>query len=162
MEPVESTNTVTAEQPNEERDRLKADLDREHGLYLRALADFDNYRRRVQRDRETNAASAKRDIILPLLEVLDGFDRAAPYLSSAPTPVAEGVLAIQRRLLDLLGAQEVASFRAIGEPFDPAVHEAIGAVDSPDYGAGTVADEVQRGYRIGGELLRPARVRVAR
>jgi molecular chaperone GrpE len=72
------------------------------------------------------------------------------------------VQAIQRRLLDLLGAQEVASFKAVGEPFDPAVHEAIGAVDSTDYGAGTVTDEVQRGYRIGGELLRPARVRVAR
>jgi molecular chaperone GrpE len=159
---VEDNNAVTAQRPEDERDRLKADLSREHDMYLRALADFDNYRRRVQRDRATSAASAKRDIILPLLEVLDGFDRALPYLSDAPEPVAEGVLAIQRRLMDLLGAQEVTSFKTVGEPFDPAVHEAIGAVDTNDYGSGTVADEVQRGYRFGGDLLRPARVRVAR
>ncbi|MDQ1469314.1 MAG: molecular chaperone GrpE [Bryobacterales bacterium] len=162
MEPVESMNTITPEEPGDERDRLKADLGREHDLYLRALADFDNYRRRVQRDRATSAASARRDIILPLLEVLDGFDRALPYLSTAPEPVAEGVQAIQRRLLDLLGAQEVTSFKAVGEPFDPAAHEAIDAVDSTDYDSGIVTDEVQRGYRMGGELLRPARVRVAR
>jgi molecular chaperone GrpE len=64
-------------------------------------------------------------------------------------------------LLGLLSAQDVTSLKTVGEPFDPAVHEAIGAVQTDEYPSGTVTDEVQRGYRLGDELLRPARVRVA-
>ncbi len=161
MERVEDTNAAAVE-PDPEREQLKADLRREHDMYLRALADFDNYRRRVERDRAKTAASGKRDLLLPLLEVLDGFDRALPYLSAAPPAVAEGVQAIHRRLLDLLEAQEVTPLKTVGEQFDPAVHEAIGAVQSDDHPPGTVVDDVQRGYRLGDELLRPARVRVAR
>ena len=93
--------------------------------------------------------------------MLDGFERALPYLADAPSSVAEGIQAVYRRLLDLLDAQSVKPVKAVGEPFDPAVHEAIGGVESSEYAAGTVAEEVQRGYRAGGELLRPARVRVA-
>lgn len=162
MERAEDTNAAAVE-PDPEREQLKADLRREHDMYLRALADFDNYRRRVERDRAKTAASGKRDLILPLLEVLDGFDRALPYLSAAPPAVAEGVQAIHRRLLDLLEAQEVTPLKTVGEQFDPALHEAIGAVESNNHHpAGTVVDDVQRGYRLGYELLRPARVRVAR
>lgn len=162
MERAEDTNAAAVE-PDPEREQLKADLRREHDMYLRALADFDNYRRRVERDRAKTAASGKRDLILPLLEVLDGFDRALPYLSAAPPAVAEGVQAIHRRLLDLLEAQEVTPLKTVGEQFDPALHEAIGAVESNNHHpAGTVVDDVQRGYRLGDELLRPARVRVAR
>jgi molecular chaperone GrpE len=161
MEQEQHNNTVVTE-PDAERERLKADVDREHDMYLRALADFDNYRRRAERDRENAVTSAKRDIFAPLLEVLDGFDRAFPYMSAAPPPVAEGVQAIYRRLVELLGAQSVSSFNAVGERFDPAVHEAVDADESGGYSPGTVTDEVQRGYRFGDELLRPARVRVAR
>jgi molecular chaperone GrpE len=161
MDRVEHNNTVAAE-PDSSREQLEADLRRERDLHLRALADFDNYRRRVERDREKTAAAARRDIILPLLEVLDNFDRALPYISAAPSSLAGGVQAIHRRLLDLLDAQEVSSFETVGEPFDPAIHEAIGAVESEDYPSGIVTDEVQRGYRLGNELLRPARVRIAR
>jgi molecular chaperone GrpE len=155
-------NQVAASEPDAEREQLKADLRREREMHLRALADFDNYRRRVERDRAKAGATATRDIILSLLEVADGFDRARPYLESAPASVAEGVQAIHRRLLDLLDSQKVTPITTVGEPFDPAVHEAIGAVETQDYPPGTVTDEVQRGYRVGDELLRPARVRVAR
>jgi molecular chaperone GrpE len=151
-------NPVAAEA---ECERLKADVRREHDMYLRALADFDNYRRRVDRDHAKTAATGKREIILSLLEVLDGFDRALPYISTSPPAVAEGVQAIHRRLLDLLDTQGVSALKVAGEPFDPARHEAIGTVESSEYPAGTVADEVQRGYRLGDEVLRPARVRVA-
>ena len=161
MERMEDDNTVAVE-PDGERERLKADVRREHDMYLRALADFDNYRRRVERDRAKTAASGKRDILVSLLEVVDGFERALPYIAAAPPSVAEGMQALHRRLVDLLGAQEVTPFKTVGEPFDPAIHEAIGAAQSDDYPSGTVAEEVQRGYRLGDELLRPARVRVAR
>jgi molecular chaperone GrpE len=160
MKPVEDSNTVAAE-PNDDCEQLKADVRREHDMYLRALADFENYRRRVERDRAKTATSGKREIILSLLEVLDGFDRAAPYISAAPESVAEGVQAIHRRLLDLLDAQGVTPLTTVGEVFDPARHEAIGVVQSDTYPPGTVTDEIQRGYVLGDELLRPARVRVA-
>jgi molecular chaperone GrpE len=160
MKPAQDSNTVATE-PNDDREQLKADVRREHELYLRALADFENYRRRVERDRAKTAASGKREIILSLLDVLDGFDRAAPYISAAPASVAEGVQAIHRRLLDLLDAQGVTPLTTVGEVFDPVRHEAIGAVQSDTYPSGTVTDEVQRGYLLGDELLRPARVRVA-
>ncbi len=61
----------------------------------------------------------------------------------------------------MLDAQGVKPMKTVGEPFDPAIHEAIGGVEGSEFPAGTVAEEVQRGYRSGGELLRPARVRVA-
>jgi molecular chaperone GrpE len=142
-------------------DRLKDDLRREHEMVLRAMADFDNYRRRVERDRSKVAENAKRDVLRPLLEVVDGFERALAFLSEAPPAVAEGIQAIYRRLMDLIDAQGVKPIKTVGEPFHPAVHDAIGAVETNDFPPGTVVEEVQRGYRLGDEVLRPARVRVA-
>jgi molecular chaperone GrpE len=168
MERAEGSNTQVADSATEssnsatESERLRAEVRREHDMYLRALADFENFRRRVERDRVRTAASGRRDILLSLLDVLDGFDRALPYLADAPPAAAEGVRVIQRRLEDLLNGQQVTPLKAVGEPFDPALHEAIGSVDNGDYPPGTVAEQVQRGYRMGDEVLRPARVRVAR
>jgi len=156
------TNNTAAVEPDAEHKRLKSELRQEHEMYLRALADFDNYRRRVDRDREKTAVSGKRDILLSLLDVVDGFDRAIPYLSASPPSVAEGVRAIHRRLLDLLDVQQVKAIKTVREQFDPTLHEAIGTVDTDEYDSGMVAEEVQRGYRLGDEVLRPARVRVAR
>jgi molecular chaperone GrpE len=155
------SNTAAVE-PDAEIERLKGDIRREHEMYLRAVADFDNFRRRIERDQDKTAASGKREIIRSLLDVLDGFDRALPYIAGSTSSVVEGVQAIHRRLLDLLDAQKVEVIKTIGEPFDPASHEAIGAVESDDYPPGFVASEVQRGYRLGDELLRPARVQVVR
>jgi molecular chaperone GrpE len=141
--------------------RLQEELRREHDMYLRALADFDNYRRRVERDRSTAARSGKRDIILPLLDVLDGFDRALSHISDQPSSVAQGLQALHRKLLTLLEAQGVTPFRSVGEVFNPELHDAIGSVETDEFESGAVAEEAQRGYRWGEDLLRPARVRVA-
>jgi molecular chaperone GrpE len=145
----------------EERERLEADARREHDLYERAVADFKSYRQRVERDRARNADRDKRDLLLPLLDVMDGFDRARPYLAKAPAAVVESLQGIQRTLADLLNAQGVQRVETVGQPFDPAAHEAIGGAPSDDHPPGTVTEEMQPGYRLGDELLRPARVRVA-
>ena len=160
MEQPKDNNVITAE-ADAEIERLKAELRREHEMYLRALSDFDNFRRRVERERASASQSGKRAIILPLLDVLDNFDRALPYVVEAPPALSEGLQAIQRRLLALLEAQGVTPFRSLGEVFDPALHEAIGSAPSENRQPGSVADELQRGYRMGDEVLRPARVRVA-
>ena len=144
-----------------EVERLKEELRREHDMLLRSLADFDNYRRRVDRDRGTAARSGKREVILSLLEVLDGFDRALEHIGDAPSSVAQGVEAIHRNLLSVLDRHGVTAFNSVGETFDPRLHDAIGTAESEDVEPGAVAEELQRGYRWGDEVLRPARVRVA-
>ncbi|HKP88067.1 MAG TPA: nucleotide exchange factor GrpE [Blastocatellia bacterium] len=145
-----------------EIERLKEELRHEHDMYLRALADFDNYRRRVERERAAAARSGKRELLVSLLETLDGFDRALRHIGESPSPVTEGLRAIHRKLLSLLEAQGVTPIKSVGESFNPEFHDAIGTVQADDYEPGTVADEVQRGYAWGEEVLRPARVRVAK
>ena len=143
-----------------EIERLKEELHGEHERYLRLLADFDNYRRRSERERSTAARSGKREIILALLDVLDGYDRALQHMDDAPASIAEGVEALHRKFLGLLQAQGVTPMLALGEVFNPELHDAIGLMESEELEPGTVAEEVQRGYRWGDEVLRPARVRV--
>lgn len=146
---------------NSEVEQLQEQLRSEHEMYLRALADFDNYRRRVERDSARTARSGKREVMLALLEVLDGFDRAFQHAGENPSSLWEGLQAIHRKLLAILQAQGIAPFASVGQAFDPALHEAIAAVQSNGHPSGTVVDDVQRGYRWGDEVLRPARVRVA-
>lgn len=145
----------------DEIDQLKELVRQEHEMYLRALADLDNYRRRVERDRTSAASSGKREILLSLLELLDGFELALRHIENAPPSLVEGLKAIYRRFVNLLEQQGVTPIQNLGEPFNPRVHEAIDSVCSDKYEPGTVVEEVQRGYRWGDEVLRPARVRVA-
>ena len=161
MEATKTNNTIKAGVEPSEAERLKEEVHREHEMYLRALADFDNYRRRIERERGETARSGKREIILALLEVLDGFDRAVQQTSEAPSSLSEGVQILHRKLLSLLEAQGVTPFKSVGQAFRPELHEAIGSVQSNKVESGTVVDEVQQGYRWGDEVLRPARVRVA-
>lgn len=129
-------------------------------MRLRALADFDNYRKRVERERESAAQAGKRQLVMSLLEVMDNFERALDHTRESPEAVAEGLRAIYRRLLSVLEAEGITSFESVGESFDPALHEAIGTVAS-DQPSGRILDELSRGWRWGDQILRPARVRVA-
>jgi len=85
-----------------EIERLKEELRGEHERYLRLLADFDNYRRRSERERSTAARSGKREIILAFLDVLDGYDRALQHMDDKPPSIVEGVQALHRKFLGLL------------------------------------------------------------
>src|SRR5436305_13424155 len=115
MEPTKEPNEIATGDEASEVERLKEELRREHEMYLRALADFDNYRRRVERERAAAAFSGKREILLPLLGVIDGFDRALEHMDDAPTPVSEGSLAIHRTLLGLLEAHGVTTLNSLAE-----------------------------------------------
>ena len=157
---TENDNTPAA--GGVETNKLQDELRRERDMRLRALADFDNYRKRIERERADAAQSGRRDIVLKLLDLADSFDRAFAHAGEAPASWVEGLQSIRRKLLGLLESQGVTPFESLGEPFNPERHEAIGSVDSNDYKPGSVAEELQRGYRWGESLLRPARVRVAR
>jgi molecular chaperone GrpE len=161
---MEATDKNTDREPGGEAydiEKLKEELRREHDMYLRALADFENYRKRVDRDRVSAARSGKREIILSVLNVLDDFDRALQHIDDAPPSVATGLQAVQRKLLALLESQGITPLHSVGEAFDPALHDAVGTVKSDEVESGAVAEELQRGYRWGDDVIRPARVRVA-
>jgi molecular chaperone GrpE len=160
--------TQTAQRPDENRsatqaeiERLQQALSREHDMHLRALADFDNYRKRVQRERDSAAQAGKRQLVLALLDMMDDFERALTYANAAPESILAGARVIHQRLTDLLQAQGVVPYTSAGQPFDPALHEAVDAMKTDRAMPGVVFDELSHGYRWGDEVLRPARVRVA-
>ena len=140
---------------------MRAELQPEHDRYLRTRADFESYRRRVERDRDVAVRQGKRDLLLALVDLADGFDRALAFVDDSPDSVVVGLLAMQRRLSGLLDAEGVKSFESVGRPFDPTRHEAVATVRDAADAAGTVVDETGRGYLWNDELLRAARVRVA-
>src|SRR5215467_4837807 len=144
-----------------EIERLQQALSRERALHLRALADFDNYRKRVQRERDSAAQAGKRQLVLALLDVMDDFERALAYANTAPASILTGARVIHQRLADLLQAQGVVPYTSAGQPFDPALHEAVDVINTDQATPGVVLNELSHGYRWGDEVLRPARVRVA-
>ena len=139
-----------------ERDEL---LDR----LLRTTAEFDNYRKRVDRERREHAERSAAELVEDVLAVLDDFERA---LTVAAPPEANayrhGVELIHRQLLDLLKRRGVTAVDAVGLDFDPHVHQAVTYDESPGHRDGEVVGELRRGYRLGDRLLRPALVRVAK
>jgi molecular chaperone GrpE len=145
-----------------EVERLRAELAQERERGLRALAEFDNYRRRVRRERADAEFTGKRDIILALLDLMDDFDRALAHVGEASDAVADGLRLIHQRLSRVLDANGVTPFRSAGEQFDPTVHEAMSVVESDERESGTVYAEERSGYLWNGELLRPARVVVVK
>jgi molecular chaperone GrpE len=159
MEATQQDSGTTREIP--EIDQLKEQLRQEHQMYLRALADFENYRKRVENDRRSAAHGEKRQMMLSLLELADSFELALPHTREADSSLSKGINAIFRRLQNLLEREGVTSIETVNTKFDPRRHEAIDSVHGGEYEPDTVVEEVQRGYRWGDELLRPARVRVA-
>jgi molecular chaperone GrpE len=160
-EPGAAESQSETERLKEEIERLNHELRREHDMYVRNLADFDNYRRRAERERAQAAQAGKRDLILPLLEVMDDFERALQHAHDDTQSLAVGLRAVYRRLAGLLASEGVTALESLGKYFNPLLHEAVGAVEGGGGEPGIVIEEVSRGWRFGDDLLRPARVKVA-
>lgn len=161
MTPAEQRSDENSSAAPAEIERLKQELSRAHDMRLRALADFDNYRKRVQREQDSAAQAGKRQLVLALLDVMDDFERALAYATTAPESILTGARAIHQRLTDLLQAQGVVPYTSAGQPFDATLHDAVDAIKTDRAPSGVVLDELRHGYRWGDEVLRPARVRVA-
>jgi molecular chaperone GrpE len=162
MEADKENHDNTAEGETLETEKLKRQLHKEHEMYLRALADFDNYRRRSERERVNAAVVRERKLLFSLLEILDSFELALRSLGNADPSVAEGMQVIQRKLLGLLEGHGIRPMASLGESFNPQYHEAIGSVESHEHESGIIIDELQRGYRWNNEVFRPARVLVVK
>jgi molecular chaperone GrpE len=145
----------------EELQKAKDECDAEIERLARMQAEFDNARRRAQREQQDYREYALADAVKTLLPILDSFDRALASNADGPD-FRSGVELVDRQLHDALGKLGVAEVEAVGQPFDPNVHQAIEMVDTAEAEDNHVFEELQRGYMLKGRLLRPAMVRVAR
>ena len=168
VDPLEPTTDDTT--PEGEILRLREELaartreaEASQDRYLRAMAEFDNARKRAVREREELIKGANENLIRELLPVLDNLDRALAAAKGDPsaTAVSAGVELIQRELLRTLEKFGVTTFSSVGAPFDPERHEAIARVPATGRPDMTVVDEIARGYLLGGRVLRAAMVTVA-
>jgi len=145
-----------------EVEKLKAERDALLDRLARLQAEFDNARKRTAREQQDFREFAAADVIKNFLPILDGLERALKAASPDPTDFRNGIELIYRQFQDALQKIGVQPILAIGQPFDPRVHEAVEMVDSTEVPDHHVFDELQRGYKYKDRLLRPAMVRVAR
>ena len=130
--------------------------------WQRTQADFVNFRKRVEEDKSRNAKNAKIDFILSILPVLDNFRLSTQHLPEElkDNNWAQGIQHIERQLEQILSDEGVEKIEAVGQDFDPSVHEALESVAS-DCPADQVVEEVQVGYRLGDIIIRPSKVKVS-
>jgi molecular chaperone GrpE len=143
-----------------ERDQALAEKADVVDRLLRARAEFDNARRRAERERSDFLQFASMDLVKDLLPVLDDFERALK-VETADSNYAKGVELIYQRLFDTLKKMGLEPIEAMGKTFDPNLHQAIERVETDEAEDHSVLGEFQRGYNFKGKLLRPAMVRVA-
>jgi molecular chaperone GrpE len=131
-------------------------------MYLRKLAEFDNYRKRTDRERQELRRTAAEGLVAELLPVLDNFERALQHADESELEAfREGVAMIARQFSDLLQRTGLEAVDPSGQLFDPELHEAVQRIEGSEYRPGTVVSVFSKGYLFGGRLLRPAMVAVA-
>jgi molecular chaperone GrpE len=142
---------------------LRRERDEYYDRLLRKTAEFDNYRKRIERERREQADQATVDLLEQLLLVVDDFDLALTSdQSESVAAYRKGVELIHTKLHDLLRRNGVKPIVALGADFDPNLHQAVIHESSPEHRDGEVIGEMRRGYTIGDRLLRPAMVKVAK
>ena len=161
------TSAGLAAQIDELRDRAELaerEATENRAAWQRSAADFSNYRRRTEQQREEELGLANEGLLLKLLAVVDDLDRAVAHVPPEllGSPWVEGINAIDRKLRSLLDSEGVTPIDVVGSPFDPRLHEAVMHEETADLPDEHVTRELQRGYRVRDRVLRPALVAVAK
>lgn len=140
----------------------RAEAEQYKDKYLREYADKDNFRKRQERMMTDRIRREKLDILERVLEVVDNLDRALRFEETMDRDsLQQSLRMLQWQLNEMLTQQGLTPIATVGEPFNPYVHEAVEQVSSDEYSEGTVAEEVRKGYKLGDETIRPARVKVS-
>ena len=159
---IDEDPLVSEDEPVDELLILKKELEDVKEKFARSMADLDNFKKRIDRDREQQNLKSKGLAVLSFLEVVELIDRASnsdyPDLASA----VEGISGIQKFTKSFLESMKVERFNPVDEPFDFRFHEALTTVINEDIEPHTIVDVIQAGYLIEGELLRPAKVVVSK
>jgi len=153
----------TAAPPLEEQlAAARREYDELFARYQRLAADFENHKRRTRQDLADRTQYASEQLIARLLPLLDNLQLALEHAPAEIDPAwFDGIRLIARQFEDTLGAQGVQPIRAVGEKFDPNLHEAVAREESEEHEEGTVVAELQRGYRLHDRVLRPTLVKIA-
>jgi molecular chaperone GrpE len=160
-EPAAGTGTSQAEASSEQEvANLRREIADLRDRSMRTLADFDNFRKRADRERQEAKKYALVEPLRDFLEIVDNLDLALAAAGSADD-LKRGVEMIHRQMADLLRRFGVQEVTALGQPFDPTLHEAVSREEDPSVKAPTVTGEMRRGYRIHDRLLRPSMVKVS-
>ena len=164
-ENVENTDAPAAETEQapelSAEEKLQAEVQQLNDKYLRLYAEFDNYKRRTQKERVELLQTAGKDVIVSLLPVLDDFDRALKAMETATdvAPVKEGILLVSTKLKNTLAQKGLKDVESISQPFNTDFHEAITNIPAPsDDLKGKVIDEVEKGYTLNDNVIRFAKV----
>lgn len=155
-EPADAGTNLLAES-------YKRQAEENHGKYLRAQADFDNFRKRTLKEKEELAQYASLKLVNQLLPIVDNFQRALQTGGEAAESdaFAKGVDMIYRQLIQVLENEGLKAMEPVGQPFDPELHQAIMQVDSEEHEEGIVVEVVQQGYWLKDKVIRPAMVKVS-
>jgi molecular chaperone GrpE len=159
---TEGTDASVATPEGAEPNQIQRERDDFKDRWLRKSAEFDNYRKRVERERREQADQSVVELLQELLLVVDDFDRALTVSGDEGGAYRKGVELIHAKLHDMLRKQGVRPMDVLGSDFDPNVHMAVMHEESPEHREGEVIGELQKGYMLHDRLLRPAMVKVAK
>jgi len=155
-EAIEENNNTT----DAEKESLKKELDEVKDRHTRLIAEFDNLKKRNAKERETLYNSIMADVVKSLLPVIDNLEKAV-NAECKDEEYKKGVEMCLAQFKDVLKANGVTEIEAVGNPFDPELHEAISMIQDPDLGEKIVAQEYRKGYKIGSKVIRHSLVIVA-
>lgn len=147
------------EKVKKELENGRKELEEQKEKYLRVVAEYDNYRKRTTKEKESIYTDAYFDALGQMLPIIDNIERAAAY--SDGEKVGEGVKLILKSVNDLLDKMQVTAYGATGDEFDPNIHDAMLHVERDDLGENVIADVYEKGYKKGDRVLRHAKVTVA-
>lgn len=167
-ETVEETTTETAVENDEATfDTIKKELEAQKELlqqsedhYKRLQADFANFRRRNEKEREELSSVVLQGLIKDLLPIIDNFERALAVEGATGTPLHDGISMVYNQLMESLKKNGLEVIKAAGEKFDPNFHQAVMRVQDPEKEDDTIEEEFQKGYMVQGRVIRPSMVKV--
>lgn len=159
---VETLAEQAETQEIDETEALREELEAEQNKYLRLLADYDNFKRRSQKDKQDAEKFRAQSLLSDLLPVMDNFERAlsVEVKSEEAAALLKGLQMVQKSLHEAVQREGLEEIKAVGEPFDPNVHQAVMQEKDEEAAPGSVLMELQKGYTLKGRVLRPSMVKV--
>lgn len=159
-EPVKAEKAPKKNKKDQEIEALKQKYESEHDLLLRTAAEFDNFKKRTERERISSIEYTKASVLKTLLPIIDNIDRASSAQSGSPEYI-KGIELIVKQLTALSDNLGLVALAKEGDAFDPNFHDAVMHIDDENLGENVIAEVLQQGYKIGETVVRPAMVKVA-
>lgn len=158
-ENTEEVNEAVVEETKEEK--LQKALDEKNDQFLRLYAEYDNFRKRSQKEKQDIYSNSKADVIKDLLPIMDNFDRAANNKDGSYEDYKKGIDLIFNQFVEMFKKNGVEAYGERGEEFDPNIHNAVMTVEDADLGENQIASVFSKGYKLGDKIIREAVVTVA-